>query len=311
MFQQSLGHRRRSQGDEGESRHHVRQAVSAVEAVFEFRQVALRIFRIERVVAGAQGRLQVAEHRVDPVELVFFHRGAAAAADHRLVGASGFGDAVEAPQPVGHRMGAVRQVLLRPLSDLRLAKSLDDAELDALRVALLGGLHRRHERRLALGAAAALAAASRAAQIRIVHLHQPRQALLPVALEHRLHQLVLHAPGRVVRNPQLAMQMHRRNALFALRQQVDRLEPHGQRQLRRLEDSAGDHRGLALAAVALAQLARVQVAALVVAAVRTHEAVRPAHLEQLVEALVLVAVFFHEFVQAEAFLELDRISSHG
>jgi len=232
MFQQSLGHRRRSQGDEGESRHHVRQAVSAVEAVFEFRQVALRLFRIERVVAGAQGRLQVAEHRVDPVELVFFHRGAAAAA-------------------------------------------------------------------------------SLAAQIRIVQLHQPRQALLPVALEHRLHQRVLHAPGRVVRNSQLAMQMHRRNTLFALRQQVDRLEPHCPRQLLLVEDGAAAHRGLALAAVALAQLARVQVAALVVAAVRTHEAVRPAHLEQLVKALVLVAVLFHEFVQAEAFLELDRISSHG
>ncbi len=158
MFQQSLGHRRRSQGDEGEPRHPVRQAVSAVEPVFEFRQAALRVFRIERVAAGAQRRLQAAERRADPVELVFSDRGAPAAAYHRLAGASGFGDGVEAPQPVGHRMGAVRQMPLRPLSDLRLAKALDDAELDALRMALPGGLHRGRERRLALGAAAALAA---------------------------------------------------------------------------------------------------------------------------------------------------------
>ncbi len=138
-----------------------------------------------------------------------------------------------------------------------------------------------------------------------------RQALLPVALEHRLHQLVLHAPGRVAGDAQLAVQMHRRNAFFALRRQMDRLEPHRQRQLRRLEDGAGDRGGLALAPAALAQLARVRVAALVVAAVGTDEAVRPAHLEQLAEALVFVAVFLKEFVRAEAFLELDSISFHG
>ncbi len=56
------------------------------------------------------------------------------------------------------------------------------------------------------------------------------------------------------------------------------------------------------------QLAGAQMAALVMVAIETHEAGRSAHLEQYVEALVLVAVLLHEFVQADAFLELGQAS---
>ncbi len=65
-----------------------------------------------------------------------------------------------------------------------------------------------------------------------------------------------------------------------------------------------------MAPVALAQPAGVQVAALVVAAVRANEAVRPAQPEPRIPALVLVSVAFEKFVETEAFLELDRIAFH-
>ena len=47
----------------GESLNPVWQAVSAIEAIFEFRQIALRKFRINRVIA-AQDCREIAQHRL-------------------------------------------------------------------------------------------------------------------------------------------------------------------------------------------------------------------------------------------------------
>ncbi len=295
----------------GESWNEVGQAVPAIEAVFEFGEIALCVFWPEGVIAAAQGRLQVAEHGIDPVELRLLHRGAAAPADHDPMPASGTGDAVEALQPVGNHLAAGRQVLAGPVGNVRLPETLDHVQLDALGVAFFAGLHRGYERGLAVGPAAPLAPAPLAAQIGIVQLHPAAKTPASGTLGHHLHQLVLDAPGGIVGNPQLAVQLHRRDPLLGLGQQVDRLEPEGQRQLAGLEDGPGDDRGLPAAAVALAQLAGVQETAPVVAAVRAHEAVRPAQPEQCVMALVLVSVMFEKFVETEAFLELDRISLHG
>ncbi len=117
--------RRRSRGDEGGPRHHVRQMVSAVEAAFEFGEMARCASRLERVAAGAQCRLQVAQHRAHPVELGLFR-----------CGAPGFGGGIEALQPVRQRMGAGGKMLSGPHFNLRFAKAFDDAELDAPRTAL-------------------------------------------------------------------------------------------------------------------------------------------------------------------------------
>ncbi len=76
-----------------------------------------------------------------------------------------------------------------------------------------------------------------------------------IAFHHHLHQFVFEPPDRIVRNAQLAVQLHRRDAFFALRQQVEGQEPHRQRQFRGTEDGAGRHRGLAVAPIALLQSA--------------------------------------------------------
>ena len=94
----------------GESWNEVGQAVPAIEAAFEFGETALCVFWPEGVTAAAQGRLQVAEHGIDPVELRLLHRGAAAPADHDPMPASGMGDAVEALQPVGNRLATRKRI---------------------------------------------------------------------------------------------------------------------------------------------------------------------------------------------------------
>ena len=68
---------------------------------------------------------------------------------------------------------------------------------------------------------------------------------------------------------------------------------------------------LAMTPIALARFAGVEVTAFVMVAVGTDEAIWPAQIEQGFEAFVFVAITFQEGIQAEAFLELDKISFYG
>ncbi len=213
----------------GESWDEVGQAVPAIEAVFEFGEVALCVLWPEGVIAAAQGRLQVVEHGIDPVELRFLQGGAPAPADYRPVPASGPGHAVEAFQTVGNHLaaGARCRPAQSAMCDFR--KPLTPLSLMRGGAALFGGLHCGHERGLALGASSPLAAAPLAAQIGIVPRHPAIEALAPDPPGHHRHPLVLDAPGGIVGTSRLAMQLHRRDPLLGLGQQGDRLEPEGQR----------------------------------------------------------------------------------
>ena len=134
----------------------------------------------------------------------------------------------------------------------------------------------------------------------------PPSGLRPVALHHHLHELVAHAPGGVVGDAELAVQRHRRASLLALGHEVDALEPHRERELRRLEDGPGGNGGLAVAAIALLELVCGQLAVSVVAAVRAHEAFGPAPAVEGVEALLFGAVEGEELVEADALLLCNR-----
>ena len=81
--------------------------------------------------------------------------------------------------------------------------------------------------------------------------------------------------------------------------------------MRILRNWDGDDRRLAMTPIALTQFAGVEVTAFVMAAVGTDEVIRPAQIEQGLEAFVFVAITFQEGIEAEVFLELDRISFHG
>ena len=122
-------------------------------------------------------------------------------------------------------------MLLRPGLHCAAAETNHRAQPQPLRPPVLSDLGRRQEGRLAVRAATALAAAGCPAQIGVVHLHEAPQRLAVIPLAHRLHQFVLEHPSRVVAHAQRAQQVHRREAILGLREQVDRQVPSGQRQL--------------------------------------------------------------------------------
>lgn len=109
----------------------------------------------------------------------------------------------------------------------------------------------------------------------------------------------------------MARELHARNALLVLGDQVDSQKPSGEGQFAGIEDGASGYRSLPVATVALLQLAVGELAAPVMAAVRAPEAVWPAPLVERLETLVLGAVLFDEIAQTEAFLELYLVASHG
>ncbi len=109
----------------------------------------------------------------------------------------------------------------------------------------------------------------------------------------------------------MSIQLHCRDAFLGLRQQVNRLNPDRQWQFAGFKNGTDDDRRLAMAPIALAQFAGVEVTAFVMAAVGTDEAIRPVQIEQGFEAFVFVAITFQEGIEAEDFLELDRISFYG
>ena len=159
-------------------------------------------------------------------------------------------------------------------------------------------------------AAPALAAGPLPAPVGVVHLHDAAQRHALVALLHHLQELVLHLPSRVPAHAQLPRQFQRRNAVPALRQQVERQEPDGQRQLGGDAERAGDEGGLAVAGMALPELAGADAAVPSGAALRAAEAVRPAGVEDSLLALPLAAVALQELARAESLLELHAIAVH-
>jgi hypothetical protein len=156
------------------------------------------------------------------------------------------------------------------------------------RPALGRGLDRGHDRRLARGAAAALAARPLPAEIGVVDLDPAGELRLRgLARAHGPHQLVLHQPGGLPLDPETPAELDRRDAALALGEAVDRREPGGERQLGVLEHRAGGQPHLPLAAVALEQLARLGPAETAMAAGRAGQALAPAHLGQRLPARLL------------------------
>ena len=102
------------------------------------------------------------------------------------------------------------------------------------RASIRGGLDRNDKGRVAAPTAPAAFAGTLAADIGVVDL-DPRaggaKLVAAVALDHRLHQLVLNPPGGVDRNPEPAAQLDIGQPLLALGQQMHGAEPHPHRQL--------------------------------------------------------------------------------
>ena len=165
---------------------------------------------------AAQGVLDGAENRIHPTKLEVLDSGSSAAHHHRLMNAARCGDAMKAGQPIGDDPSACAEVLLRPGGDFSETEALDEGELHAQRVSLLVGLDGCDKGRLAGRPTTALAPTSFATEIGVIEMDPSAECVFAVSLHHHPHQLVSDTPCGVVGDPQMAVQLHRRNALFCL-----------------------------------------------------------------------------------------------
>ena len=157
----------------------------------------------EGMVGFFDGRLQVAQQRVDRTKFGPCHAGLAAPGDHRFMLGAHDRRGAKARQPVGDHTGRRGQVFGGEHRHL-LARMRLLAQAGQKRVPVWRGLHRRHEGDLVLRAAPGLAARTLAAQERIVHLHPAVEFTPALKHQHGLHDLVLHQSGRAVAHPELA-----------------------------------------------------------------------------------------------------------
>src|SRR6202158_1384049 len=109
--------------------------------------------------------------------------------------AAGAADTGEAAQSVTNNGAGGIEIARRQGRDFDASETLYPAQLQPDWLALRCGFDCRHERHLAGRTAATLAAVAFAAEIGVVDLDPPRQALCSVPLHHDLHELVLDLPG--------------------------------------------------------------------------------------------------------------------
>ena len=101
-------------------------------------------------------------------------------------------------------MRARRERLGCPQGNRLFGKSRHSRQTHQMRTPLYRGLHRRDEGHLVGRAATPLLPRALAAQIRVIHLHahiEFASVLAPIHYPHRLQQLVLDQPGRLVSSP--------------------------------------------------------------------------------------------------------------
>lgn len=175
--------------------------------------------QVKRMKAAAQAHLQVAQHRVYPLELGQVP-GLACAHHCGLMGAAQLGHRGKAGQPVGVHRRADVYILAGPLLYGGRAESGHRRELDVARPTLLKR-ERSHKGLLVLRAPACLASWQLPAQIGIIDLDVSVQRIECVALGHHGgHELVVQQPGGGVAHPKLACQRQRRDAALGLPDQI-------------------------------------------------------------------------------------------
>ena len=195
---------------------------SPVEAIGERGEIAGCILsKGERMVTPAQAGLEVAQNRVDPLELGQVLR--LPSADHgRLVRASGRSDGGEAVQAVGKHCAARGQMCPCPLPDALEAEAGHGRELGAQGMTVGAERDGGHERDFVFRAATSLAAATLTAEVGIIDLDLASEEIVRLAFGHRLHQFVVDKPGGWVAHPQLPHQGECRQSGFSLTDKIDR-----------------------------------------------------------------------------------------
>src|ERR1700741_394968 len=128
QFEEAVWHRRGSDGDIAEARHHGGEIVSAGEAVLEFGEVAGCMLVVDGAVSASDGALDVAEGSVDPLEGRVQGGLATGSSDDRLVDAAGVADPSEAVQAVTDNGAGGMEIAPRQGRDFGTAQTLHAAQ---------------------------------------------------------------------------------------------------------------------------------------------------------------------------------------
>jgi len=89
-----------------QSRQNGRQVKAAIEAVLNLCKITLTVLvKVKRMVSSTEGSFEVAQQRVDGVELLKFDAGSATASDGALVAGADRYDAGKAGQTIGDHLG--------------------------------------------------------------------------------------------------------------------------------------------------------------------------------------------------------------
>ncbi len=260
------------------------------------------------MVSASDGVLDVAEQRVDPVELRVLDTGTPTPCEMAVMDVGGGVECSETPEAITDDQAPGRNGLLGVAAYPGEGEATHTAQLNTLRMALLIGLHGGNKRDLVLNAAPALSRPF-TAQGSIIDLDTSGERLALVTFVHDLQQLVFELPGSVVADAKLPGQLQRRDATLALGEQVNRQEPGGQRKVRAMEDGTGGQRGLMVAVMALVESPR-KLAAGRVASLGADEPLGPTMPIERLPALRFRTVLLEEGRQRQAGLEMDRITCH-
>ena len=153
------------------------EIVSAVEPIFELREITRNMLGTYGSIGSDQSRLDVAQRRVDPFEGGRFGGSRACAGLDRGVRASDVGDGRETRKTVGQDSGVGGERRSGELADRDKAERFDRPQDDLIGFSVVRCGDRRHERRLALGPSSAPTRTS-AADVGVVHLQAPFNRLL-------------------------------------------------------------------------------------------------------------------------------------
>lgn len=164
---------------------HGGQVSSMVEAITELSKIARPVLVSDRVIGSVDGVLDVAKHRIDPVQALAPTLSAGPPHDCGAALATGLAHRFEAAQVIGAQRAPGCQSRAAPLLDLARTKCAYAVEAHSLRPALRVSLHHCDKGRLATRAAPALVAAAAPAPVSIVDLNKAGQGPCGVALEHR------------------------------------------------------------------------------------------------------------------------------
>ena len=185
------------------------------------------------MIGPAEAGLQIAEHRVDPLE---FRQilGLVATDNRRVVNAPCRGHRSEVGEAVGGHDAAWRLVLARPHLQGLEGDSRDRGQLHPQWMRIVVPRYRRYERDLVLGTAPDLAATAHPAEVGVTDLDTAVQQVAVFPLRQGRHQFVMDAPVGWIADPELVHQRQGRETVLGLAEQVDGEKPRGQRQFSRL-----------------------------------------------------------------------------